>query len=99
MVTAAAWLTDMTHRPTVACSAGMPTPVRLFLGSALMLPIELSLIRWPGANIVRHPTRGAEQRSRLLLAAELADVRRDIGNNASRDFGTPDPLGGTNQSR
>jgi tRNA1(Val) A37 N6-methylase TrmN6 len=30
----------------------MPTRVRLFLGSALMLLIELSLIRWLGANIV-----------------------------------------------
>lgn len=30
----------------------MPTRVRLFLGSALMLLLELSLIRWLGANIV-----------------------------------------------
>jgi spermidine synthase len=30
----------------------MPTRLRLFLGSALMLLIELSLIRWLGANVV-----------------------------------------------
>lgn len=36
----------------LACSPFMPTRVRLLLGSALMLLIELSLIRWLGANIV-----------------------------------------------
>src|SRR5690349_4515583 len=30
----------------------MPPRVRLFLGSALMLLVELSLIRWLGANVV-----------------------------------------------
>src|SRR5919107_1927330 len=39
-------------RPALACSALMPPRVRLLLGSALMLLIELSLIRWLGANVV-----------------------------------------------
>src|ERR671921_1758913 len=36
----------------LACSALMSPRVRLLLGSALMLLIELSLIRWLGANVV-----------------------------------------------
>src|SRR4051812_5237839 len=39
-------------RSALACSVLMPPRVRLLLGSALMLLIELSLIRWLGANIV-----------------------------------------------
>src|SRR5215218_1896439 len=39
-------------RSALACSALMPPRVRLLLGSALMLLLELSLIRWLGANVV-----------------------------------------------
>ena len=39
-------------RSALACCAVMPPRVRLLLASALMLFIELSLIRWLGANIV-----------------------------------------------